>query len=625
MSVKKSVYDIIKRQNGEAFARAIRDFDSGIFEVPNLPNIVKFAGRDAKPLLNYLESLKNIQIEDCEDFVPENPFKLLKKAGYDAFYADTLEKQNSIQDYYADMEVLCTFKDPHRFKNYYIIHCIKEGADKLNRRDFKGQEQREDAYGTSVISIQILKEGGFISIKNRYNHTVQAPDNTFSSNPNNIIAGLSHALKNYFQVDFSSQPVDLDRDFVVAKGMIYQYHTECQNHYFGDGYYVKGNEVSFINKDYQLIIDNFIVDFRENKVFQPYQTMPNLHPEDAVFLLIKQEVKNGGKLTLKKKGDLSFVYLDDRCILKSRNGGMVYLDLKLEGYLDYPIFAHHRAIEEVHLENVKIVANNSFKNCDNLRKISLPTCDVVFSFSIYHLPKLEYINLDMVTFLGERVLCDIGLVKELSLPLLTRACDACFAGMKQLKKIKAPQITNLNQVVLSQNPCLEEVDLPNLIRLTYCNLCKCPSLKKINLPKLKTVGYRCLSVNKNLQEVYLPQVTSVLDEVLSQNGNLRIVQMPNLKIVGAECFSNNQNLKNLVLNKVEEIGVKSFCSNPNLKFLSLKNVQHIDANCFFGNPNLKRVYLESLQCVENYNLSPILMQLPIKKSGVFQRKGENER
>ena len=52
----KSVYDIIKKQNGEAFARAIRNFDSGIFEVNNLPEIVKYAGRNALPLLNYLES-----------------------------------------------------------------------------------------------------------------------------------------------------------------------------------------------------------------------------------------------------------------------------------------------------------------------------------------------------------------------------------------------------------------------------------------------------------------------------------------------------------------------------------------------------------------------------------------
>ena len=59
----KSVYDKIKRQNGEAFARAIRNFDSGIFDIPNLPHIVRYAGRNALPLLDYLESLKEIEVE----------------------------------------------------------------------------------------------------------------------------------------------------------------------------------------------------------------------------------------------------------------------------------------------------------------------------------------------------------------------------------------------------------------------------------------------------------------------------------------------------------------------------------------------------------------------------------
>jgi len=55
MSKFKSVYDIIKRQNGEAFAKAIRRFDSGIFDIPHLPQIVRYAGRDVEPLLSLFE------------------------------------------------------------------------------------------------------------------------------------------------------------------------------------------------------------------------------------------------------------------------------------------------------------------------------------------------------------------------------------------------------------------------------------------------------------------------------------------------------------------------------------------------------------------------------------------
>ena len=51
---KKTVYELIKRQNGETFAQTIRSFDSGIFDVPNLQRIVKYAGNCSDPLLDFL-------------------------------------------------------------------------------------------------------------------------------------------------------------------------------------------------------------------------------------------------------------------------------------------------------------------------------------------------------------------------------------------------------------------------------------------------------------------------------------------------------------------------------------------------------------------------------------------
>jgi hypothetical protein len=78
----KSVYDTIKRQNGEAFARAIRDFDNGIFEIPSLVEMLKFAGYEAGPIKEYLSALKWQYFERKPSQKPENPFNLLKKAGF---------------------------------------------------------------------------------------------------------------------------------------------------------------------------------------------------------------------------------------------------------------------------------------------------------------------------------------------------------------------------------------------------------------------------------------------------------------------------------------------------------------------------------------------------------------
>ena len=119
------MYEIIKKQNGERFARAIRNYDNGIFDVPNIDKIVRYAGRDAEPILQYLTSLKNIKI--VETGKPQNPFVLLDKAGYNAYVADTLGKQNAIRQYFAPDEELCTFRIFKVFSFYLInifTNCI---------------------------------------------------------------------------------------------------------------------------------------------------------------------------------------------------------------------------------------------------------------------------------------------------------------------------------------------------------------------------------------------------------------------------------------------------------------------------------------------------------------------
>ena len=115
-----NMYNIIKKQNGERFAQTIRNFHSGIFDVPNIDRIVQYAGLDAQPILKYLVSLNNPKT--IKQDVHQDPIELLDKAGYDAYVADTLGKQNAIRQYFDPDEELCTFRDSSRYLNYYIIN-----------------------------------------------------------------------------------------------------------------------------------------------------------------------------------------------------------------------------------------------------------------------------------------------------------------------------------------------------------------------------------------------------------------------------------------------------------------------------------------------------------------------
>ena len=51
-----------------------------------------------------------------------------------------------------------------------------------------------------MISIQIDKVNNYVSIKNRYNHTVENPDCTFNNNLDNIIPGLIKSFENKLNI-----------------------------------------------------------------------------------------------------------------------------------------------------------------------------------------------------------------------------------------------------------------------------------------------------------------------------------------------------------------------------------------------------------------------------------------
>lgn len=135
---------------------------------------------------------------------------------------------------------------------------MKKDVDTILRADFVGKETREDLYGTSVISIQMSKSGGFISIKNRYNHSVPNCDNTFNSDPDKIIPGLSAALQAHFKVSFDNR-AGLNDGFVLAGNKILKVNMEIEGISFGDTAYVKNGElIECLAANGEYLFDHFV-------------------------------------------------------------------------------------------------------------------------------------------------------------------------------------------------------------------------------------------------------------------------------------------------------------------------------------------------------------------------------
>ena len=347
------MYDIIKKQNGEHFAQAIRNYHNGIFDIPDIDKIVKYAGRDAKPILQYLLSIKNKTTEEI--YTHHDPIELLNRAGYDAYVADTFEKQNAIQKYFAPGEELCSFYDKDRFKNYYIINVVRKDVNKIKRGDFKNP-RREDEYGTSVMSIQVLKSGGFISIKNRYNHTVQNPDNTFNSNPDGIIIGLSAAIKKHFNVDFSNSWRALPDGFVLIGNQVCKYYQEINNVYIGHNFYVKNGKIIEINTDYQYVMcDGTILDMKA-------RTIDNV--SDNQKLVSMNNILKQNKINLIKNADKTkSLLVNKQPVLKTLDDEVCWLNLYNVDYINLQNFKQLQG--DLHFSDVKKI----YITCNDLRKV----------------------------------------------------------------------------------------------------------------------------------------------------------------------------------------------------------------------------------------------------------------
>ena len=103
--------------------------------------------------------------------------------------------------------------------------------------------KREDEYGTSVMSIQFNREGiCTVSIKNRYNHTVNNPDATYGNDLDMIVPGLADSFATLLEKEYGLKLNNANIEkfeipgYVVANdGKYYKYNMEIDGDYYCPG------------------------------------------------------------------------------------------------------------------------------------------------------------------------------------------------------------------------------------------------------------------------------------------------------------------------------------------------------------------------------------------------------
>jgi len=528
----KSDFEIIKKKYGENFAKLCRTLFPTILEKQGLlPQILEEKFEPSRFLYNdivenkmenefknFIYKYANINYKEHKE-INETPEELFDKAGYKLIKCETNEDVLSFKKYYKKGEELCTFRDPRRIKNYHIFWAIKKNVDEIERENFKNPK-RQDEYGTSVISLQFSKgKCSTLSIKNRYNHTVDNPDATFSNDLENIQAGLTDSFEKYYNIDLSltNSGFEIPNYVMANDGKFYRYNVEIDNAYFCPNNIVISNgKVNRYDKSRYELFDYFILDKKEPWLY--IGVMMNDSFVDTFYNLKKVEIKkleNGDRLfifTNKKKQQFELVVNKFNQIIKYTNNYVTKID---KYFLS---------------NNVSLTEFTA----NDLRKVG--------AGFLYRNKKLKTFNAEKLKEVGSDFLYE----------------------NKDLTDFNAKNLEYIDDWALANNEQLESLNLPKLKKIGSYFMANNNTLINFNAENLKEMGLGTLSFNNSIKKLDLPSLEMMAPECFAENESLTYINLPKLKFLGKRAF-NSLDLNNLTVLNLDYSKINSFKEKFNNK------------------------------------------------------------
>ena len=536
---------------------------------------------------NFMYSFFNV--EEKEVRTNKSPFELLKSVGYTLYKCNSEEEIQAFKKYYADGEKLCTFNGD-RLKRCYVFFAVKNNAEKLNREDFTNP-QREDDYGTSVISIQFSKgKINTLSIKNRYNHSVNNPDATFSNNLDNIVEGLTCAFEKKYGLNINQNADDYSNflteklTYVKAKdGKYYRYNMEFDNIYYCENNVIidSGNVIDdyIYEKERYILMDYFILDLKQKRII-----VHDLYIRDSLLNHINSIVN---RIDIKKEGNNKRIIIKtnaqyDITIVVDKNGNIIeYEDENIEE-LGTNFLMCNTKLNKISIPNVKIIGDNFLRSNTELTEIYLPNVTRIGNFFLKENKKIVTINIENVREIGNWGLYHNDGLLELNLP--------------NAKKIGSG--------FMYYNRFLTNIELPVVEEIEGCFLYLNNSLKQISLPNVKKIRNEFLSSNEILSDVYLPNVISIGSKFLSDNTQLKSLSLPKVTKIGEDFLYKNIGIETVYLPKAKTIGNCFLFKNKKLSTISLPEVEHIEHSFLLSNHILRDVNMPKLSNLDIYDLLP---------------------
>ena len=471
---------------------------------------------------NYIYSNIDVEKEMPEIIGEKTPYQLLDENGYDLYECNSEEEIQSFKKYYKPGEELCTFWGG-RLNSCVVFWAVKKDAEEIKREDFNNPK-REDEYGTSVMSIQFTKsQNSTVSIKNRYNDTVNNPDATYGNDLDKIAPGLTQSFEKLLSergLTLNSSNIEAFSipGYVVADdGKYYKYNMEMNGKYYCPGNVIidLGNVIK-LEPEKQELIDYFILD-KENKTLSLYDSLISDSFIDGFKNIDSIEMVNNNNseqktktITIKEKSSDKPITIE---INKESNSIIGYTNENLTNLGDN-FLGYNEQLSEFNVPNVTSIGALCLVNNKELKKFEAPNLTEIGDDFLSCNKELKRFEAPNLTHVGKYFLCNNEQLSEFNAPNLKNIGDNCLKCNKELKRFEALNLTHIDEGFLYDNEQLSEFNAPNLEHIGDDFLSCNKELKRFEAPNLKYIDDGFLNDNEQLRELYVPNLSKESKERL---------------------------------------------------------------------------------------------------------------
>ena len=611
---------IIKKKYGENMMHLCRGLFPTILEKEGILSQVILDSFEASHEL-YNDLISNNLVVAFENYIYERldyktdkivkitktPKELLSEAGYDLYECHTEDEIQAFKKYYSPGEELCTFGGG-RLENCYVFFAVKKNIEEIKRANFHNPD-RQDLYGTSVLSIQFTRDDAHhLSIKNRYNHTVVNPDATFSNNLDNIIPGLTDSFEKCYGMAQKCNSNNFEiPNYVCVGEKYYKYNYEIDNIYYCPNNIIIDNyEVKRLDKRKYILLDYYILDFqnKEIKSYQPIDSFPSTIGKITKIEVEKDEEEKRikietvyGSVFISLDKNNNIIYYQNDTVKKISDNFMRYnvtlsnLKLPQAQIIENSFLYHNKALKVIELPECREIGNYFLKNNTSIKNVYLPKAQVIEDYFLHYNEALEVIELPECREIGSQFLENNKNIENVYLPQVQTIENSFLAYNKTLKVIELPECREIGMGFLENNTNIKNVYLPQAQVIEDYFLRYNEAIEVIKLPECRVIGRYFLEFNKNIKSIYLPQVEIIEGRFLTYNKALEVIELPKCWKIKGRFLENNTNIKNIYLPQVEIIEEAFLRNNEALESIELPECREIGNYFLEFNKNIKSAYL----------------------------------